>query len=264
MSGTPRPEGSQAGAPASRYGMVIDLDACTGCGACMVACAVENNVAPPAPGADERKGITPMRVFSMTNGRRYPDSRVVFVPMPCQQCDKPSCEPVCPQHAVEYDPDTGIVGQIPVRCLGCRYCMVACPYHARYFHWWDPEWPEGAEATLNPDVSVRMRGVVEKCNFCHHRRQVARERAAAEGRRTLREDEYLPACVEACPSKAIVFGDLADPHSAVSRAAADENTFQFLEKLRTEPKIRYRSRQVWVREMARTGAPQPAGEVTHG
>jgi molybdopterin-containing oxidoreductase family iron-sulfur binding subunit len=249
---------------AARYGMVVDLDKCTGCGACMVACAVENNVAPAAPGADDRTGITWMRVYEMRNGADYPASRSIFVPMPCQQCDHPPCESVCPQKAVEYDKDTGIVGQIPVRCLGCRYCMVACPYHARAFNWWDPSWPEGMEATLNPDVSTRMRGVVEKCNFCHHRLQAARARAAPEGRDTVRADEYLPACVEACPVGAITFGDLADPASAVSVQSKAEGGFRFLEKLGTAPKITYRSRQAWVQEMGQRGAPPPAEEVTHG
>jgi molybdopterin-containing oxidoreductase family iron-sulfur binding subunit len=244
--------------------MVIDLDACTGCGACMVACAVENNIPPAQPKATDRNGMTLIRVFPMRNGRDYPDSRTTFVPMLCQQCEHPPCESVCPQRAVEYCKDTGIVAQIPVRCLGCRYCMVACPYHTRAFYWWDPEWPDGMEATLNPDVSVRMRGVAEKCNFCHHRRQLARARAAHEGRDTLREDEYQPACVEACPTKAIVFGDLSVPDSTVSKLARRDDTFMFLEKLGTGPKIRYRSRESWVREMAQHGEPQAEGEVTRG
>ncbi len=239
---------------ASRYGMVIDLDRCNGCGACMVACAVENNVAPAPDRATDRNGITLMRVLPMRNGSNYPDSRQVFVPMTCQQCDEPPCEMVCPQNAVEYDPTTGIVAQIPVRCLGCRYCMVACPYHARAFNWWDPEWPGGMEATLSPDVSVRPRGVAEKCNFCHHRRQLARERAAHEGR-PMRAEEYQPACVEACPTSAIVFGDLADPDSEIARIYEGPQTFAFLDKLGTFPKIRYRSRQPWVHDMARMGIP---------
>jgi len=239
---------------ASRYGMLIDLDRCNGCGACMVACALENNVAPAPPRANGRNGITLMRVFPMRDGRPYPASRQVFVPMTCQQCDDPPCESVCPQNAVEFDPTTGIVAQIPVRCLGCRYCMVACPYHARAFNWWDPAWPEGMEATLNPDVSTRARGVAEKCNFCHHRRQVARERAAHEGR-PMRAAEYRPACVEACPAGAIRFGDLSDPDDDLAQAYEGADTFAFLERLGTKPKVRYRTRQEWVRVMARTGVP---------
>lgn len=115
--------------------MVIDLDRCNGCGACMVACAVENNVPPAQPAATERTGITWLRVFKVDNGQSFPEHRAAFVPMPCQQCGKEApCVSVCPQNAVEMDQQTGIVTQVPVRCLGCRYCMAACPYHARYFN----------------------------------------------------------------------------------------------------------------------------------
>jgi menaquinone reductase, iron-sulfur cluster-binding subunit len=185
------------------------------------------------------------------NGLPFPGTKAVYVPIPCQQCDHHTpCVSVCPQNAVEYDQATGIVAQVPVRCLGCRYCMTACPYHARYFNWWDPVWPKGMEKTLNPNVSTRMRGVVEKCNFCQSRYHAARDRAAAEGRKDLRADEYEPACVEACPTRAIVFGDLSDPQSEVSRAAAGKNAFRLLEHLGTEPKVSYCSDQPWVRNIA--------------
>lgn len=234
-----------------RYGMAIDLDRCTGCGACMIACAVENNIPPAAPAATEKTGTTWIRVYKVDNGIPFPENRSVYVPLPCQQCDHHTpCESVCPQKAVEYDDATGIVGQIPVRCLGCRYCMTACPYHARYFNWWDPVWPQGMEKALNPDVSTRMRGVVEKCNFCHSRYHAAKEKAAAEGRKDLREGEYTPACVEACPARAITFGDLADAQSEVSRLAAGDTAFRLLERLGTEPKVSYISDQPWVRRIA--------------
>lgn len=236
---------------ASRYGMTIDLDRCNGCGACMVACAVENNVAVPPPDAGEPKGITPLRVYRMENGASFPEARTVFVPVPCQHCGHHTpCVSVCPQNAVDVDPQTGIVSQIPSRCLGCRYCVAACAYHARYFSWWDPQWPEGLEQTFNPEVSTRMRGVVEKCNFCHGRLHAAQERAAAEGRRTLAPGEYVPACVEACPAGAIVFGDLDDPASEVAQRAAGPRAFRMLEKLRTDPKVVYLSSQDWVRQRA--------------
>lgn len=235
----------------ARYGMAIDLDRCTGCGACMIACAVENNVPPANAEATPRTGITWMRVYQISNGAPFPESRAAFIPVMCQQCGKDTpCAAVCPQEAVEADPATGIVDQMPQRCLGCRYCMAACPYHARYFNWWDPKWPAGMAQTLNPGVATRMRGVVEKCNFCHGRLHEARAKAAAEGRRDLRQGEYLPACAEACPAAAIVFGDLNDPLSEVSRLARDRNSFRILERLGTEPKIYYRTARQWVRDAA--------------
>ena len=232
--------------PRQRYGMVVDLDRCTGCGACTIACAVENNVPPPAERATERTGVVWLRVDEVED-QRPGGGRSVFVPMPCQQCDAPPCEAVCPQRAVEKDPETGVVGQIPDRCLGCLYCMAACAYHARSFNWFSPRWPEGLEATLNPDVSLRNRGVVEKCNFCFHRLQAAREKAAVAGRKEIDPKDYVPACVEACPTRAIVFGDLADPASEVARAAAAEGSFRLMPQLGCEPKVFYRSAQPWVR-----------------
>lgn len=248
-----------------RFGMVIDLDRCNGCGACMVACAVENNVPPAGPKTTERTGITWMRVYKVENRKSYPEYRAVHVPMPCQQCENHTpCVSVCPQNAVEVDAETGIVNQIPVRCLGCRYCMAACPYHARYFNWWDPAWPEGMEKTLNPDVSPRMRGVVEKCNFCHGRLQAARAKAAAQGEHDADSLAYEPACMEACPTGAITFGDLADENSEVSRLVRRGDAFRFLSRMGTEPKIYYRSSQPWVREMAETQLNRQSKEAVHG
>jgi menaquinone reductase, iron-sulfur cluster-binding subunit len=233
-----------------RFGMVIDIDKCTGCGSCMIACAVENNVPPARPEATERTGITWMRVHKMDNGAAFPNADSVFIPLSCQQCDDhPPCVSVCPQNAVELDPKTGIVAQIAERCLGCRYCMTACPYHARYFNWGDPEWPKGMEQTLNPDVSPRMRGVAEKCNFCHGRLHAAQARAAAAGSETIDPEAYVPACAEACPSGAITFGDLNEKSSAAAKLAADPDSFRLLSRIGTGPKVYFRSAKPWVREM---------------
>lgn len=249
----------------SRYGMVVDLDRCTGCGMCTVACAVENNIPPARPSATERTGITWMRVSEVESNESFPATQSVFIPMSCQQCeDEPPCVSVCPQNAVEVDPSTGIVAQIPERCLGCRYCMTACPYHARYFNWWDPKWPEGMENTLNPDVSVRMRGVVEKCNFCHGRLHEAKQKAAAEGRKNLLPGEYVPACVETCPTQAILFGDLADAESDVAKAARSESAFRFLSRIGTEPKVYYRSTKAWVRRLSEHDLARTKKEELHG
>ena len=128
--------------------------------------------------------------------------------------------------------------QVYARCIGCRYCTTACPYTVRYFNWYEPSWPEELGLAVQPDVSVRPKGVVEKCTFCHHRLMRARDRAAAE-KRELGAEEYVPACAESCPTQAIVFGDLDDPHSAVAQLVRSPRVFRLLEDLGTEPKVFY-------------------------
>jgi molybdopterin-containing oxidoreductase family iron-sulfur binding subunit len=247
----------------ARYGMVIDLDRCIGCGACMVACAAENNVPSPAQ-ATAKTGITPMLVRKATNGMEGADHREVYIPILCMHCERETpCVTVCPQQAVEVDKATGIVMQMPQRCLGCRYCMTACPYHARYFNWWDPVWPVGMEKSLNPGVAVRMRGVVEKCNLCHARLHSAKEKAAARGQRDIDAADYIPACVEACQTDAIRFGNLADPGDPVSEQARAPESFRLLVKLDTEPKVYYKSKEAWVRKLAESKYASPV-EVHHG
>jgi molybdopterin-containing oxidoreductase family iron-sulfur binding subunit len=249
----------------ARYGMVIDLDKCDGCGACMIACAVENNVAPAHASATERTGITWMKVTAVESGAAYPRGETAFIPIFCQQCEEDTpCMTVCPQNAVEIDPATGIVGQVPQRCLGCRYCMTACPYHARSFNWRDPEWPAGAERQLNPAVSPRMRGVAEKCNFCHGRLHAAKAKAAARGSREIAPADYVPACAESCPRGAITFGDLDDASAEVARLAAAPETFRFLSRLGTEPKVYFHSTKAWVREMADRALTRTKKDLAHG
>jgi molybdopterin-containing oxidoreductase family iron-sulfur binding subunit len=223
----------------ARYGMIIDLDRCNGCGSCMVACAVENNVPPPNAKATPRTGLNWVRVFRVETA-----ARPAYVPVLCMQCgDETPCVSVCPQNAVDIDPSTGVVGQIPARCLGCRYCMAACPYQARVFNWHDPQWPVGMEQALNPNVSARQRGTVEKCNFCHGRWHTAMEAAAAEGKSG--PVAYTPACSEACPAHAIEFGDLND--KAFQAKAQSAGAFRLLDSLGTGPKIHYRTARAEVR-----------------
>jgi menaquinone reductase, iron-sulfur cluster-binding subunit len=222
----------------ARYGMVIDLDRCSGCGACMVACAVENNVAPPLATATPRTGMNWIRVF-----RVEVEGKSRFVPVLCMQCENEApCVSVCPQNATEFDPATGVVGQIPERCLGCRYCMAACPYQARVFNWADPTWPAMLEQTLNPNVSVRQRGTVEKCTFCHGRWHAAREKAAAQGGHKGAPVDYVPACVEACPTQAIQFGNLRHSGSPGDTVRRNES-FVLLAELDTQPKVSYKTAQ---------------------
>ncbi len=135
----------------------------------------------------------------------------------------------------------GIVRQTYARCIGCRYCTAACPYTRRVFNWSKPEFQGDFSESLSPDVSVRPKGVVEKCTFCHHRLIKAREQARAE-ERNLNEGEYLPACVEVCPANAMYFGDLNDPASTVSELARSPRAYHLLEELGTEPKVTYLSR----------------------
>jgi molybdopterin-containing oxidoreductase family iron-sulfur binding subunit len=247
-----------------RYGMVIDLDKCTGCGACMVACFSENNVPFKEDESDKRLSITWMKVYKITNGEKFPNTEVCYIPRPCQHCagqheGHSPCVSVCPATATDYSKETGIVSQIYTRCFGCRYCMGACPYHARYFNWWDPVWPKGMERYLSPNVSPRMRGIVEKCSFCFHRYQLARDKAFYDGRRDIPEQEYQTACTQACPAGAIIFGDLNNSDHGVHQIAQPDvhnhyksknpNAFRLLERLGTNTKVYYVSSREWVRKV---------------
>lgn len=222
-----------------RWGMVIDLAKCTGCGECVAACKVENNV--PVVGPEEsRVGRTMlwMDMLTIYEGD-YPSVRVRRIPRPCFHCDNPPCTKVCPVRATYLNPE-GIVAQIFPQCIGCRYCMAACPYTVKSFNWYQPVWPKEVAKALNPDVSVRPAGVVEKCTLCIHRLQKAKEDVASEGRE-LREGDYVPACAESCPTQAISFGDLDSSQSAVSKLTKSPRAFRFLEELGTKPKVYYLS-----------------------
>ena len=220
-----------------RWGMVIDLYRCNGCQACEVACRAENNIPVCGPtAAVQNRTISWMRVGTEVEGE-WPDVTTRFVPRPCMHCDRPPCTAVCPVRATSIDAD-GIVGQIYARCIGCRYCANACPYTVKSFNWRRPAYPTSTLPMLNPDVSTRPVGVIEKCTFCHQRLQRARERARAEGR-PLREQDYVPACAEICPTGAIAFGDLHNPDHRVSQLVKDPRAFRLLEALGTEPKVHY-------------------------
>lgn len=218
--------------------MVIDLDRCTACQSCVTACQAENNCPPSKDLGQARMGrsMTWMEMTTYVEGE-YPRTKMRILPRPCMHCNEPPCVRVCPVRAT-YRSEEGIIGQIFGRCIGCRYCTTACPYTVRYFNWYAPVFPAPLEKGHNPDVSIRPKGVVEKCTFCHHRLQNARDQAKFEGR-SLREGEYTPACVEVCPSKAMTFGDLNDPESQVSKLSHSRRAFLLLEDLGTHPNVIY-------------------------
>jgi molybdopterin-containing oxidoreductase family iron-sulfur binding subunit len=222
-----------------RWGMVIDLDRCTSCQACAVACRAENNV--PFAGPEEaRKGrrISWTEVLPMAVETHHGVS-VRYIPTPCMHCEDLLCVKVCPVHATYKNPE-GIVAQIYNRCIGCRYCTVACPYTRRFFNWYKPTWPEAMKKQLNPEVSIRPQGVVEKCTFCVQRLRAVKEQARKENR-AVRDEEVvrLPACCQTCPSEALTFGDLDDPESTVSKLIRSRRAFQLQEDLGTHPKVFY-------------------------
>jgi Fe-S-cluster-containing dehydrogenase component len=160
-----------------------------------------------------------------------------FRPIPCQHCADAPCEPVCPVYATYHSPD-GLNTQIYNRCVGVRYCANNCPYRVRFFNWYEPSWPDPLPQQLNPDVTVRKKGLIEKCTFCIQRIREAKERARMEGRR-VRDGEVQPACVQTCAPGALIFGDLNDPNSRVSRLAANARRYRFLEDIGTEPVVIY-------------------------
>ena len=223
--------------PDHRWGMVIDLDACHGCNACVAACYAENNV--PVVGADQMlRGRTMSwlrieRFIEPTD--RGPDNR--FVPMLCQHCDHAPCETVCPTYAT-YHTAEGLNAQVYNRCVGTRYCANNCPYKVRQFNWFDASFPEPLNLQLNPDVTVRSRGVMEKCTFCVQRIQAGKDQAKDE-QRPPRDGDITPACAQTCPSQAIVFGDLNDPASRVSQLSSDARAYRVFESLNTRPAVAY-------------------------
>jgi Fe-S-cluster-containing dehydrogenase component len=226
----------------AKWGMVIDLDKCTSCQACVVACQAENNIPNSNPeAAAAGRNMHWMEMIPFVE-EEYPHTRMRLLPRPCMHCENPPCIKVCPVGATQKSSE-GIVGQISARCIGCRYCTAACPYTVKSFNWFKPEWPEGMERYLNPDVTVRYNGVVEKCTFCHHRLQKARDKARYEGRE-LGPNDYIPACVQTCPGEAMYFGDLDNPKSTVSILGRSKRAFHLLEDLGTHPKVIYLSEGV--------------------
>jgi Fe-S-cluster-containing dehydrogenase component len=228
---------------ARQWGMVIDLDRCTGCEACVVACHAENNIA--TVGEDQAgrgRAMHWLRVERYYEGD-FPDVSMKFMPVMCQQCGDAPCEPVCPTFA-SYHTEEGLNGQIYNRCIGTRYCANACPYNLRFFNFYNPEWAKPLDLQFNPDVSIRNTGQMEKCTFCVQRIKAGEIQAEAE-KRPLKDGEVQPACVQTCPTKAMTFGDLNDPESEVSRLARSGRATRLLEELGTKPQVIYLKRDEW-------------------
>jgi molybdopterin-containing oxidoreductase family iron-sulfur binding subunit len=260
-----------------RWAMTVDLARCTGCSACVTACYAENNI--PTVGADWQHGpvlpdrtgfganILRSREMAWIRIERYyeggedggADFDTRFVPMMCQHCGNAPCEPVCPVYAAYHTPD-GLNGQVYNRCVGTRYCANNCPYKVRYFNWYNfaepggawEAWPEPLPMLLNPDVTVREKGVMEKCTFCVQRIRGAQNDARL-GDRAVNDGEIVPACAQTCPSEAIIFGDLNDPRSRVAALARDPRGYHVLENLNTKPAVTYLARVMHREEGAHAG-----------
>jgi molybdopterin-containing oxidoreductase family iron-sulfur binding subunit len=219
------------------WAMVVDLDRCTGCEACVIACHTENNI--PNVGDDQAsrgRAMHWMRVERYWEGE-YPDAKLRFQPVMCQQCESAPCEPVCPTFASYHTPD-GLNAQVYNRCIGTRFCANACPYNVRFFNFFNPVWPKPLDLQLNPDVSVRSVGIMEKCTFCVQRIRAVDEQAKVE-KRDVKDGEVKPACVQSCSPTALIFGDLNDPNSEVSRLSKSGRSVKLLGELGTQPNVTY-------------------------
>ena len=232
----------------ARWGMAVDLSRCTGCSACITACYSENNI--PTVGKEQIKNgreMTWIRIERYFEGGDHDQPlEMRMLPMMCQQCGNAPCEPVCPVFAAYHTPD-GLNGQVYNRCVGTRYCANNCPYKVRYFNYFDHSnptdpyfsWPEPLHLQLNPDVTMRSKGVMEKCTFCVQRIRDRQNRARVEGR-LVEDGEIRTACQQTCPADAIVFGDMNDPNSRVSQMTNDnERGYHVLEGLNTYSGVTY-------------------------
>jgi len=226
----------------TQWGMVIDLDRCTGCSACVVACNAENNIATVGDEQCARgRNMQWIHVQRFYEGE-YPNVTAYHAPMMCQQCGNAPCESVCPVFASSHSED-GLNQQVYNRCIGTRFCANNCAYHVRVFNFYEPYWPAPLEQQLNPDVTVRGAGVMEKCTFCVQRIRRATLDAKVEKRKLI-DGELRPACVQACPAHAMFFGELTDKSSLVNKLWEEnaQRSLRVLQEKNTQPNVIYLKR----------------------